>query len=62
MQDNFYLGGTEYKILYRNGSWLIINCYEYENDIKGAIVFTGNYYECLEYREKMETGYQQSLF
>ena len=62
MQDNFYLGGTEYKILYRNGLWLIINCYEYENNIDGAIVFTGNYYECLEYREKMETGYQQSLF
>lgn len=66
MDSNFYIGGEEYIVIFKNGIHHIINvnAYEREMDMEypGAVVFSGSYDECISKRDEMEIEYQESRF
>lgn len=54
--ENFYTGGSEFIIFYKNGTHVIYSCDDDEE------IFEGSYEKCLAFKHILETDYQMSLF
>lgn len=56
MSKNFWLGSNELVIVFRNGTFHVIEEYEgFET------VFTGSYKDCLDYCESRQIDYAESV-
>ena len=61
--ENFYVGNTEYIIIYQNGTHHIKEIsYNDNREVNLTIIFTGTYEKCLTEKEQMLISYAESLF
>ena len=61
--DERWIGGTWYNIVFKDGTYHIIEDeqpYDYEDSAK--IIFTGKYTDCVDKLNEIEISYKESLF
>lgn len=54
---NIWLGGNELVLFYRDGTFHVVERYEYYEE-----VFTGTYEECIAYMNRREADYLESMY
>ena len=63
MQENFWVGNTEYIIRYRNGTHELLEIEQVNYDeYKTEIIATGTYEHCRKIVEEARIEYLESLF
>lgn len=56
MSENFWLGDNELVVVFRGGTFYVVDSYENYNT-----VFSGHFEDCLEYCKNREIDYLESV-